>query len=123
MPGGVLVVVDTVAPEEPEAAAWMNNIELRRDPSHSCDLSVQQWLEVLVNNGFTVEETLTMKIPLEFDNWSQRSGTPPDVVEAMRTEFINSTNLVSDIFDRKCDGPLRFSWPCLALKAWSAPLT
>ena len=118
-PGGVLVLVDTVAPEEPETAAWMNNIELQRDPSHSCNLSVPQWLEVLANNGFTVEETLLTKIPLEFDDWSQRSGTPPDMVEAMRNDYINANDLVTDAFGIESDGPLRFFWPCLVLKASS----
>ena len=114
---GLLILVDTVVPEEPEAAAWMNNIELRRDPSHSCDLSVQQWLDVLTTNGFTIQETLSMTIPLEFEDWTQRSGTPRAVVEGLRTDFINATNIVTDAFDIQPDEPLRFSWPCLALKA------
>ena len=116
-PGGTVILVDTVTPEEPEAAAWMNDIELRRDGSHSRDLSVQQWIDLLTANGFTIEETVLMKIPLEFDDWVKRSATPDDVVEAMRTDYVNATDLVTEAFGIESDGPVQFFWPCLALKA------
>lgn len=116
-PGGSVILVDTVTPEEPEAAAWMNDIELRRDPSHSRDLSVQQWVDLLTANGFTIEDTLLMKIPLEFDDWVKRSATPADVVEKMRSDYVNASELVTKSFGIASDGPLQFFWPCLVLKA------
>jgi hypothetical protein len=58
-----------------------------------------------------------MKIPLEFDDWVQRSGTPTDVVDAMRADYLNATDEVAKAFGIKTDEPLRFFWPCLALQA------
>jgi len=116
-PGGTVILVDTVTPEEPEAATWMNDIELRRDPSHSRDLSVHQWRDLLTTNGFTVEETVLMKIPLDFDDWVKRSATPVDIVDKMRSDYVNATALVTEAFGIESDGPLQFFWPCLVLKA------
>jgi ubiquinone/menaquinone biosynthesis C-methylase UbiE len=116
-PGGTMILVDTVTPEDPDVASWMNDIELRRDGSHSRDLSVQQWGDLLTANGFTIEETVLMKIPLEFDDWVQRSGTAADVVEAMRADYLNAPDAVAEAFGIETGEPLRFFWPCLVLRA------
>lgn len=116
-PGGAMILVDTVTPEDTDVAAWMNDIELRRDPSHSRDLSVLQWVDLLTANGFTIEETVLMKIPLEFDDWVKRSATPPDVIEKMRADYVNASDLVTEAFGIESDGPLQFFWPCLVLRA------
>ncbi len=116
-PGGTMILVDTVTPEGTDVAAWMNDIELRRDPSHSRDLSVLQWVDLLTANGFTIEETVLMKIPLEFDDWVKRSATPPDVIEKMRADYVNASDLVTEAFGIESDGPLQFFWPCLVLRA------
>jgi SAM-dependent methyltransferase len=116
-PGGALILVDTVTPEDTDVATWMNDIELRRDPSHSRDLSVLQWVDLLTANGFTIEETVLMKIPLEFDDWVKRSATPSDVIEKMRVDYVNASDLVTEAFGIESDGPLQFFWPCLVLRA------
>src|ERR1700674_1140678 len=33
-PGGIFVFVDTTAPENPESAAYQDDVELMRDPTH-----------------------------------------------------------------------------------------
>ena len=116
-PGGTLILVDTVTPENPGVATWMNEVELRRDPSHSRDLSGQEWIELLAANGFTVEETILTKIPLEFDDWMRRAGASPETTEAVRSKYLNATAAVTAAFGIQIDEPLRFFWPCLALKA------
>ena len=116
-PGGTLILVDTVTPENPVVATWMNEVELQRDPSHSRDLSGQEWIELLAANGFTVEETILTKIPLEFDDWMRRAGASLQTTETVRSEYLNATSTVTAAFGIQIDEPLRFFWPCLALKA------
>ena len=116
-PGGTLILVDTVTPEDPAVAAWMNDIELRRDPSHSRDLSAQQWIKLLTSNGFSIEETILTTIPLEFDDWMRRAGASSSVTEDVRSEYLNATAAVTEAFGIQTDEPLRFFWPCLALRA------
>ena len=116
-PDGTLILVDTVTPENPDVATWMNEVELRRDPSHSRDLSGQEWIQLLAANGFTVEETILTKIPLEFDDWMRRAGASAETTESVRIEYLNATGEVAAAFGIQIDEPLRFFWPCLALKA------
>ena len=120
-PGGTLILVDTVTPDNPDVATWMNEVELRRDPSHSRDLSGQEWIQLLAANGFTVEETILTKIPLEFDDWMRRAGASPETTEAVRSKYLNATGAVTAAFGIQIDEPLRFFWPCLALKARAYP--
>ena len=116
-PGGTLILVDTVTPENPDVATWMNEVELQRDPSHSRDLSGQEWIELLTFNGFTVEETILTKIPLEFDDWMRRAGASPETTESVRSKYLNATGEVAAAFGIQIDETLHFFWPCLALKA------
>ena len=102
-PGGTLILVDTVTPENPDVATWMNEVELQRDPSHSRDLSGQEWI-------------LT-KIPLEFDDWMRRAGASPETTESVRSKYLNATGEVAAAFGIQIDETLHFFWPCLALKA------
>ena len=47
-PGGCLVVVDSVAPDDPAQDTFLNAIELLRDPSHVRDHPVASWLAKVV---------------------------------------------------------------------------
>ncbi len=116
-PGGTMILVDTVTPEGLGMAEWMNDIEVRRDPSHGRDLSSLQWIELLTESGFSVEETILTKIPLEYDDWMRRAGASPEATEDVRKDFLNATPEVAEAFGIETDAPLRFFWPCLALKA------
>ena len=116
-PGGTMILVDTVTPEDPGIAVWMNDIELRRDPSHGCDLSPQEWIRLLTENGLTVEETILTKIPLEFEDWMHRAGASENAADEVRSDFLNASPEVAEAFGIETDEPLRFFWPCLALKA------
>ena len=50
-PGGLLLLVDNVSPEDVELAAHMNDIEKRRDPSHVWAYTVRQWVVWLADAG------------------------------------------------------------------------
>jgi len=54
-PGGVFLLLDSVAPEDPKQDTFLNTIELLRDPSHVRDYSISQWLAVLARHGFEAE--------------------------------------------------------------------
>lgn len=51
-PGGVLLLVDNVAPEERELAAAMNEVERLRDPSHVQAYAVSTWVAWATAAGF-----------------------------------------------------------------------
>jgi len=74
-PGGRLLVVDSVSPEDPAEDTYLNCIELIRDPSHVRNYSVSQWEELFGAAGLSAEHKGTWGVPLDFEDWVERMGT------------------------------------------------
>jgi SAM-dependent methyltransferase len=117
--GGTLIMVDTTSPEEKNAADWMNDVEVRRDPSHIKNLSPSQWVSILENEGFHIQETSLCSVPLEFEDWVIRSGTPLHQVTKLRNDFSHARQEIIDAFDihRNEEGLLLFRWLAFVVKA------
>ncbi len=75
-PGGRLLLVDVVSPDEPAQDTFLNAIELLRDPSHVRDHTVEQWLHMLAAAGLTAEALGHWSLRLEFESWVARMNTP-----------------------------------------------
>ena len=120
---GVLILADTVAPEDPEIAHWMHDIEIRRDPSHVWEPAPSQWLALLDTAGFDVTDSAITPVNLEFEDWARRSGTPASEVQRLRQDFLRAPPEVASAFDiRRADGDdIHFHWDCLVVRA--APRT
>jgi SAM-dependent methyltransferase len=94
-PGGRFVLVDTFAPEEQDADEFLNQIELLRDSSHIRDYRVSEWREMFAEVGLGLRDLQHWDIPLDFDEWVQRSRTPEPEVSELRHCFANATPDVS----------------------------
>ncbi len=117
-PGGILLLSDSVAPEDRELSRWMNDIEVRRDPSHTWNMTPSDWRRVLGEHGFAITDETMTKVYHEFDDWTGRSGTPAGEVERLRRDLLDAPPGAVDAFDiRQEDGRLRFFWGCLVLRA------
>jgi SAM-dependent methyltransferase len=97
-PGGAVVLADHVADDDPDAAAWSQEIERLRDPSHWASLPLHR-LRAL-GAGMTLEEERLAPLNLGYADWLERgTGTaaarplierlvaaPPARAEAFRVE-------------------------------------
>ena len=61
-PGGVFLVSDSVAPEDPALDTFMNAFELMRDPSHVRDHRISEWHAMLAARGFASRELGTWNL-------------------------------------------------------------
>jgi ubiquinone/menaquinone biosynthesis C-methylase UbiE len=75
-PGSVFAFEDNVAPEDPELGAFLNRIEALRDPTHIESYTLAQWRRWLVDAGFDVHETRTLRKRLAYDDWVTRTDPP-----------------------------------------------
>jgi len=91
-PDGRLVLVDSVAPEDPAQDTFLNAIELLRDPSHVRDHSVSQWLRCLDAAGLPGECRQVWRLAIDFDDWVLRMATPPQVVAVLRGMLADATD-------------------------------
>jgi SAM-dependent methyltransferase len=76
-PGGRIVIADPVADADPEAAAWSQEIERLRDPSHWASLSLGQMHAAVEHAGLMIEQERLMALNLDFDDWLARGGAAP----------------------------------------------
>ncbi|MFL5804600.1 MAG: class I SAM-dependent methyltransferase [Roseiflexaceae bacterium] len=86
-PGGVFLLVDVVAPDDPTQDTFLNAIELLRDPSHVRDHSVAQWLVMLEAAGLAGALLEIWALRLEFDSWVARMRTPLAAVAQLKALF------------------------------------
>jgi SAM-dependent methyltransferase len=84
-PGGLFVLVDNFAPDDPALQEFINELETLRDPSHVRNHTVRGWRDLLERAGLktTVDSDIAVT-KLTTENWLERSQTPPDRAEEVR---------------------------------------
>jgi SAM-dependent methyltransferase len=118
-PEAVLLLADTSCPEDAATADWMNDIEVRRDPSHVRNLPPSEWLALLEAIGFRTTDNVMTLVPHDFDDWVRRSGTPAQVIDGLRRDFLNAPSGAVEAFGIRQDdsGIIRFHWSCVVARA------
>ncbi|HEX5158258.1 MAG TPA: methyltransferase domain-containing protein [Ktedonobacterales bacterium] len=77
-PGGRLVVIDNVAPEDVTLDALGNRWEKRRDPSHVRNYTVSEWRTFLTYAGLEITDEETQRKTYDFASWTARMRMPAD---------------------------------------------
>jgi ubiquinone/menaquinone biosynthesis C-methylase UbiE len=103
-PGGRLVLVDVVAPDDPATDTVLNAAEVLRDPSHVRDHTVGEWLTMLEAAGFAAEEKGRFPLRLEFASWVERMRTPPAMAAQIRALFAAAPASVREALQVEDDG-------------------
>jgi RimJ/RimL family protein N-acetyltransferase/protein-L-isoaspartate O-methyltransferase len=73
-PGGRVVLADHVADDDPDAAAWAQEIERLRDPSHWASPTVDRLRALGDHAGLRLEEERVVPVELDFDDWLARGS-------------------------------------------------
>jgi SAM-dependent methyltransferase len=76
-PGGRIVLADHLADDDPDAAAWAQEIERLRDPSHWVCLTLRRLRACGTRAGLTLDHEAIVPIALDFEEWVQRGSTGP----------------------------------------------
>ena len=103
-PGGLLIVCDIVAPEDPLLDTHLQAVELLRDPSHVRDFRVSEWRAMLAAAGFAPGAALESRPRMEFASWIARMRTPAVNVAAIRALQASAPAEVRAHFRIEADG-------------------
>jgi ubiquinone/menaquinone biosynthesis C-methylase UbiE len=103
-PGGRLLLVDVVSPDDLAADTVLNAAEVLRDPSHVRDHTVAQWLAMLETAGFAVADLGRFPLRLEFASWTKRMRTPAPVAAQITTLFAAAPATVRETLQVEADG-------------------
>jgi SAM-dependent methyltransferase len=120
-PGGKLVLVDSIAPEEPDIDRFLNEIETLRDPSHVRNHHYSEWTSMLAEVGLTVSSTREWGIFLDIPSWTQRMRTPAEVVEIIEQRLRTAPPATRErLHIEEKDGVLAFTLPTRLIVAVKA---
>lgn len=110
-PGGLFLLSDTVAPEDPTQDTFFNAVELLRDPSHVRNHSPSQWIAMAAGAGLALEPVDTWRLELDFDAWIARMGTPAAAARQIRATFHAAPSAVRAAFGMRSGREPVFSVP------------
>ncbi len=77
-PGGRIVMADHVADDDADAAAWSQEIERLRDPSHWACLPLSRLRELGSSAGLELEHEEVVPLRLDFADWVERGSGGPE---------------------------------------------
>jgi len=121
-PGGRFVLADTSVPDDdPEADAWQNRVEARRDLSHVRNYTPREWRAFVEGAGLSIT-TMTAAdgdIPITLNDWCRKAGCTPEQTAGVRHQFETAPASAVRAFriDPLPDGDVAFVWQRVALKA------
>lgn len=110
VPGGRLVLIDNVAPEDPALDAFMNDIEVRRDPSHVRNYTTTEWRRMLADAGLPVTNVEIERKTHPFADWTARSQMPEAARAALERDLLAAPTAVRDHFAIETDGASVLTW-------------
>jgi len=98
-PGGLFVLVDNFAPDDPALDAFINELETLRDPSHVRNNNVTGWRDLIERAGLrTTVDSDTLVTKLTTENWLERSQTPPERAEEVRRRLRTASPAAVEAF-------------------------
>lgn len=103
-PGGLFLVCDIVAPEEPLLDTHLQAVELLRDPSHVRDYRVSEWRAMFSAIELSCEARIVSRPRMEFAAWIARIRTPEVNVAAIRALQASAPPEVVRHFAIEADG-------------------
>jgi len=119
-PGGFFLLIDGSVPDdEPEAEAWIHEVEKLRDPSHARLLAPRLWQQHCQDAGLTViDATLTPFKQPDLEWYFETAATPPENRTRVRELVATATPYIREVFQiAEEEGKTVWWWPRLQLIA------
>lgn len=103
-PGGCFALVDNIVPDDERTAAWINDFERRRDPSHARCLSVTEWRDLFTGNGLEWVHDEVHPKRFDFHDWMRRMNVPERTIEEMARALLTAPDAIRRFWQPGRDG-------------------
>jgi len=108
-PRGTAIVVDNVVPEDEQAAAFLNEFEKTRDPSHVWCYPPSGWVRFFEAAGFQDLQVESFFKALDFEAWTDLKGMESGTKDRLRDMLVEAPPKALDaLFPEDRDGALWF---------------
>jgi 2-polyprenyl-3-methyl-5-hydroxy-6-metoxy-1,4-benzoquinol methylase len=103
-PGGSLLIQDILGHDDGAAAAFITEVERRRDPTHVRAYRAQEWKALLRGAGLTVMDEAVLSKGRSWDDWTQRTRMTPDARASLESFVRAAPAACREAFDFRVDG-------------------
>jgi ubiquinone/menaquinone biosynthesis C-methylase UbiE len=103
--GGKFYVLDCSAPDDPEALAFIDEIEKLRDPSHVALYSPQRWLKSLAAVALRVKDIKLLPRRYDLYSWLDRARTSERARHLIFRKIARRAPRLAEFFRAQLDGP------------------
>ncbi len=93
---GRLVIEDSLAPDDPEVAAFLEDLEKRRDATHVHSLSREEWHGACAAAGLAIERETVYAKRHPYGHWIRRTGLDEAAVAAIAAHVLAASPSVRD---------------------------
>jgi ubiquinone/menaquinone biosynthesis C-methylase UbiE len=115
-PGGLVAVIDGIAPSDRTAADEINAWEIARDASHVALLTINGWSSLFCAANLDNMHISKHLMTLDFDDHMRRAGVDVQTAEQLRTKLLNGSPAMLDwLKPRQKDERLTFDWPLIII--------
>lgn len=115
-PGGVLIFVDIIAPEDDEADDFVNYLEWLRDPSHRREARLSEYERWFDAAGLQIDHIETFPETIVVDQWFARAQTAPEREQEARGMLASASPKLHELFAITSD-PVAFDLGMVLIKA------
>ncbi len=103
-PGGRIVLVDLVAPEDAQLDGFLNAVEILRDPTHGRAQRPSDWRAALVAAGLTGDIVREWRFRHDTEDWLGRTAPAVWRAEAVRRMLRDAPAVAREAFEIDPDG-------------------
>jgi ubiquinone/menaquinone biosynthesis C-methylase UbiE len=106
--GGLFLLIDCMAPSDPQLDVFDNRVEKWRDPSHGRSCTPEEWQSFLQHAGLTLEHLEFFRKSHEYADWTARAQVPHNEKAQLQRFILESDQRVQRYFEikRTADGQL-----------------
>ena len=117
--GGSFLVEDILGHDDDEAAAFITEVERRRDPSHVRAFRQLEWTAFLRAAGLTVMDEAVLSRPRDWEDWTTRARMTPEARAELERFVLDAPPRCREAFEFVVDGRrlVSFSDRLLLLRA------
>ncbi len=109
-PGGRLIVIDNIAPEDAQLDALVNEWEKRRDPSHVREYTATEWQTYIAEAGLRTTHIETGRKSHDFTPWVERVRMPDVERAALEHDMLAAAEDVRAYFEIREEAGRVVSW-------------